>query len=205
MMQKRKSLTLNVKPAMGSPITGRNHFAMIELEALEGLSDLIERAPKAAQLIVTLIRQLRGGSGGVVVCSRETMRELLGCSMPTVERALRLLIDEGWVQRIRIGGAHALAINHRVAWIGNRGEISHAVFGATVIASRAEQDAVALNPPPMRTLPVTHHGEDVIPVGDGADPPIQTVLDGMHATASVDPETGEIFELERRGQQRLID
>lgn len=190
---------------MGSPIKKRTHFAMVELEALEGLSDLIDRAPKAAQLIVTLIRQLQGGNGGVVVCSRETMRELLGCSMPTVERALRVLIEEGWVQRIRIGGAHALAINHRVAWVGDRGQINHAVFGATVIASRSEQDMASLEPPPMRNLPIIQKGEEVIPVGDGADPPIQTVLEGMHPAASIDPETGEILDLERRGQQRLID
>lgn len=198
MMQKRKSLTLKAKPSMGSPITGNNHFAMVELKALEGLSDLINRAPKAAQLIVTLIRQLQGGNGGVVVCSRETMKELLGCSMPTVERALRLLIEEGWVQRIRIGGAHALAINHRVAWMGSRGEINHAVFGATVIASRSEQDAAALEPPPMRTMPVIRQGEDVIPIGDGEDPPIQTVLEGMHPTASIDPDTGEILGIEQK-------
>lgn len=203
MMEKAKSLTLQAKPVTGKPITGRTHFAMVELEALEGLGNLIHRAPKAAQLIVTLIRRMQGGSAGVVVCSRETMRELLGCSMPTVERALRLLIEEGWVQRIRIGGAHALAINHRVAWIGDRKEIQHAVFGATVIASRSEQDKLALEPPPMRNLPVIQQGEEPIPIGDGSDPPSQTVLEGMHVAAAVDPQTGEIFELERRGQQRL--
>lgn len=193
MMPKPKSLMLKASQKMGHPITDRAHFAMVELTALEGLSDLIQRAPKAAQLVVSLIRRMEASSGGVVVCSRETMRELLGCSMPTVERALRVLIEEGWVQRIRIGGAHALAINHRVAWMGSRGEIQHAVFGATVIASRSEQDAIALSPPPMRNLPILQPGEDALPVGDGADPPSQKVLDGMHATASVDPETGELL------------
>ena len=193
MMPKPKSLMLKASQKMGHPITDRAHFAMVELTALEGLSDLIQRAPKAAQLVVSLIRRMEASSGGVVVCSRETMRELLGCSMPTVERALRVLIEEGWVQRIRIGGAHALAINHRVAWMGSRGEIQHAVFGATVIASRSEQDAIALSPPPMRNLQILQPGEDALPVGDGADPPSQKVLDGMHATASVDPETGELL------------
>ena len=194
MMRKTKSLTLKVTKMTGQSITDRSHFAMIELLALEGLGDLISRAPKAAHLVVLLIRRMQSGSSGVVVCSRETMRELMGCSMPTVERALRLLIEEGWVQRIRIGGAHALAINHRVAWIGSRGDIEHAVFGATVIASRSEQDALALNPPPMKNLPILQPGEDALPVGEGIDPPSQTVLEGLHATASIDPETGEIHD-----------
>ena len=203
MMPKTKSLTLKATHKTGQPIMKHQHFAMVELEALEGLGDLIKRAPKAAQLAVALIRRMQSGSGGVVVCSRETMRELLGCSMPTVERALRLLMEEGWVQRIRIGGANALAINHRVAWIGNRGEIQHAVFGATVIASRSEQDAMALNPPPMKNLPILRAGEELLPFGDGLEPPSQQELDGTHAAViqgqlslgglgSIDPETGEI-------------
>ena len=202
-MPKAKSMRLKATTKRGGHITNHSHFAMVELQALEGLSDLIDRAPKAAQLIVTLIRQMEGGSGGVVVCSRETMKELLGCSMPTVERALRILIEEGWVQRIRIGGAHALAINHRVAWVGSRGQIQkHAVFGATVIASRSEQDEIALSPPPMRTLPIVQRGEEPIPIGEGSDPPSQQVLDGMHPSIAVEPITQE---LEQRGQQRLID
>ncbi len=187
-MPNKKLLTLKPTQKTGQSITDRSHFAMVELRALESLGDLIKRAPKAAQLIVALIRRLQSGSGGVVVCSRETMRELLECSMPSVERALRLLIEEGWVQRIRIGGANALAINHRVAWLGARGEIQHAVFGATVIASRSEQDAMALNPPPMRMVPILQQDEEALPYGDGIDPPSQPTFDGMHVTASTDPD-----------------
>lgn len=197
MMPKPKELMLKPTQKMGRPITSNAHFAMVELQALEGLSDLIQRAPRAAQLVTQLIRRMQPGSGGVVVCSRETMRELLNCSMPTVERALRVLIDEGWVQRMRIGGAHALAINHRVAWMGNRSQIQHAVFGATVIASRSEQDAIALEPPPMRMLPIIQQGEDVLPIGKGEKPPSQPVLDGMHPTLQA--------ELEAAGQQRLLE
>ena len=99
---------------MGRPIT----WAQINLEAAEDLRGLMRRNGKAAELILALIERMVPGGGGVVVCSRETMRELLGCSMPTVERALRTIVTEGWAQRIRVGGAHALAINSRVAGLG---------------------------------------------------------------------------------------
>jgi len=214
MMDKTTNLRLSASQKMGQPITPHAHFAMVELKALEGLSSLIQRAPRAAQLVTQLIRRMRSGSGGVVVCSRETMRELLQCSMPTVERALRVLIEEGWVQRVRIGGAHALAINHRVAWIGSRGNIQHAVFDATVIASRSEQDAIALNPPPLRSLPIIQNGETVLPFGEGESPPSQPFLEGLHPSLStnINPETGEILQpiseaqqLEKLGQKRLVD
>lgn len=161
MMPKAKKLMLKATQATGEPITGAAHFAMIELTALEGIQGLINRAPQAARLLVSLIRRMSPGSAGVVVISREAMREILGVSMPTVERALRVLITEGWVHRIRIGSASALAINRQVAWIGPRGEIQHAVFDATVIASRSEQDEFGLNPPPLQRVPVFAPGEDL--------------------------------------------
>ena len=64
MMPKPKSLMLKASQKMGHPITDRAHFAMVELTALEGLSDLIQRAPKAAQLVVSLIRRMEASSGG---------------------------------------------------------------------------------------------------------------------------------------------
>lgn len=205
MTQSQSPVTLKATRKRGEAITGHAHFAMVELQALEGLGDLIARAPKAAQLVTALIRRMQPGSAGVVVCSRETMRELLGASMPTVDRALRLLMEEGWVQRIRIGGAYALAINRRVAWIGSRGQLQHAVFDATVIASRSEQDALGLEPPPMRSLPMMHPDEMPIATGRGLEPPSQPGLDGINHPIALTGDAADRAELEQLGQQRLIE
>lgn len=185
MTTKQSSVTLKATQMRGRPITEHSHFAMVELRALEAMADLNKRAPKAVSLLMLLVRHMSPGGGGVVVVSRDTLRELMGSSMPTVDRALRVLIDEGWVQRIRISGAHALAVNSRVAWIGPRGQLSHAVFEATVIASRSEQDALALEPPPMRHVPMLRPGEALVSTGPGLDPPSQPSLPGIdHAAAS---------------------
>lgn len=181
MMPEQKFLSLKATWMTGRPIT----WAQIQLAALEDLRGLMRRAPKAAELLLALIERMRPGSGGVVVASRETMRELLGVSMPTVERALRVLVAEGWVQRMRIGSAHALAINDRVAWVGSRGDLPHAVFHATVIASRGEQDAMALNPPPARRVPMIDAGDQVLAVGPGLDPPSQPELEGLPPVVGV--------------------
>lgn len=201
--KKASAVTLRASRLTGQPVNSHAHFAMVELHALEGMSDLINRAPQAARLLVMLIRRMTPGSAGVVVASRETMRELLGTGMSTVERALRLLVSEGWVQRIRIGGAHALAINSRVAWVGPRGQLTHAVFDATVIASRAEQDALGLEPPPMRTVPMLRSGELMIPMGDGLDPPSQPGLAGIDHPVALQGDAADRAELEARGQKRL--
>jgi len=177
----------------GRPIT----WAQLNLAASEDLRGLIDRQPKAAQLVLALIERMEPGGGGVVVVSRTAMAELIHSSLPTVDRALKLLSEEGWIQRMRIGGAFALAINHRVAWVGGRGDIQHAVFGATVIASRAEQDAMALNPPPIRQVPMLRPGEIPLMQGPGLNPPSQPELDG------VPPVVAYQAELEARGQMRI--
>lgn len=204
MIQKDNSVRLKPSQTIGHPIT----WAQISLAASEDLRGLIGREPKAAQLILALIEFMEPGSGGVVVASRTTMAEIIGASVPTVARALKLLMDEGWCQRIRVGGAPALAINHRVAWVGGRGDIQHAVFGATVIASRSEQDAMALTPPPMRQVPTIRRGEVPLMQGLGQEPPSQPELEGVPPVVacqdalekagqlrldSIDPSTGEIL------------
>lgn len=203
-MKNKSNVSLKATQKRGETITSNAHFAMVELHALEGLSSLIHRAPKAAQLIVTLIRRMTSGSAGVIVVSRETMKELLCCSMPTVDRSLKLLMEEGWIQRIRIGGASAIAINRRIAWIGSRGAIQHAVFDATVIASRSEQDAISLEPPTMRRVPVVEMVEIAIPFGDGESPPSQPELGGVDGPVAVaGADAIERDELEKRCQLRI--
>lgn len=193
-----------VKAVMGVPISqviqpGSAHFAMIDKVALHNLDELMQTDMQAARLIMSLIRLLEPGSAGVVVISRASMAELLGVSLPTVQRALKTLVEGRWVHRLKIGGAYALAVNKRVAWVGPRGQMDHAVFSATVVASRAEQDAIALDPGQLRQLPMALAGEAVLPVGQ-AEPPAQELIPGTEQVPRMaDPETGEILG----GQQRL--
>ena len=201
-----------VKAVMGAPISkviqpGFAHFAMVEKVALHNLDELMRTDMQAARLIVSLIRLIEPGSGGVVVISRAAIAELLDVSLPTVQRALKTLVGGHWVQRIKIGGAYALAVNKAVAWVGPRGQLEHAVFSATVVASRAEQDAAGLNPGELRQLPMALPGEEVLPIGE-AEPPAQELITGTEQVVRMaDPETGEIHgyqdALERCGQQRL--
>lgn len=177
-------MNTKLKAITGEPLSkviqpGPAHFAMIEKVALHNLDVLMKEDMQAARMIVSLVRLMEPGSGGVVVASNRALQELLDVSESTVARALRTLVRGHWIQRIRIGGASAIAVNKAVAWVGPRGEMTHATFSATVIASRSEQDEAALNPGELRQIPMSNPFENVIPVGLEPDPPSQKQLDGI--------------------------
>jgi hypothetical protein len=173
-------------------------FSMIEKQALLDMDQLIAKEPTAARVLNHLIRLTEPGSGGVVIISRATLGKMLKVSDPTVGRAIRVLVDGCWIQRMRVGGAYALAVNRSVAWTGPRGKMDHAVFNAVVVASRDEQSEDALASPDLRRVPTISPGELVIPIGD-VEPPAQELIPGT------EPVVTTQAQLEKRGQRRLLD
>jgi len=186
--QTMSSKNLRLKAQRGSDLAevsmpGSSTFAMVEKQALANLDELIQIDAHAARLIVSLIRLLEPHGGGVVVISNKSIEELLGVSRSTAMRALRTLKSGNWVERIRVGGANALAINKSVAWVGPRGDLKHAVFQATVIASRSEQDAATLEGRMPKELPAVRAGEIPLQVGN-LTPPGQEIIPGFEPVFS---------------------
>jgi len=180
---------------------------MIEKQALYDMDMLIRDEPTAARVLVHLVRLTEPSSGGVVIISRATLKKILGVSDPTIGRAIRVLVEGNWIQRMRVGGAYALAVNKSVAWTGPRGQMDHAVFSATVVASREEQDSEALESPPLRRVPASYQGEGLIASGV-AIPPNQEIIEGAEPVITRKPTRSNepsLDELERLGQGRLVD
>ena len=81
--------------------------------------------------------------------------------------------------------------------------MEHAVFNATVIASRSEQDAAGINPGELKQLPMAPPGEVVLPVGQ-TEPPAQELIPGTEQVARMaDPDTGEILDNYEHERRRL--
>ena len=176
---------------------GAMTFSMIEKQALLDMDQLIAKEPTAARILNHLIRLTEPGSGGVVIVSRATLGKMLRVSDPTVGRAIRVLVEGSWIQRMRVGGAYALAVNRSVAWTGPRGEMEHAVFHAVVVASRDEQTADALASPNLRRVPTIAPGEQIIAVGS-VEPPAQELIPGTEPAITVSTD------LEQYKQTQLI-
>lgn len=199
MMQLKATMKQIGEPKLGS-------FAMVSDEGLAQLDLLIKENPQAARLLTKLVRYLPSGSAGVVVMSRQTVCELMECSLSSAGRSISVLKAGGWIQTMRVSGAYAFAINARVAWRGDRSGIQHAVFHATVVTSSSEQDAGFDSDVPPKSVPISRIGEEVIASHPLAKPPSQMRMDGMEPTIQeeleargqlrlndIDPETGEIY------------
>ena len=157
-------------------------WVQTERAAHEAWASLIERAPKAAQLMHILTARV--GEHNAVVVSQKTLSALMKCSRRTVQRAVDVLIADRWIEVRQIGEngtVNAHIINDRVAWSGKRDGIRYSLFSAAVIVSEEEQpdrDQIGQHEP-LRRLPSLFRDERQLPSGAGLPPPSQPFFDGM--------------------------
>lgn len=158
------------------------NWVQTERAAHEAWASLIQKAPKAAQLMHILTARV--GEHNAVVVSQKTLSELMTCSRRTVQRAVDVLVADRWIEIRQIGEngtVNAHIINDRIAWTGKRDGIRYSLFSAAVIVSDIEQpDASKLgHQEPLRRLPSLFRDEGQSPSGDGLPPPSQPFLGGM--------------------------
>src|SRR3546814_18407842 len=115
------------------------HWVQTELAAHEAWASLIEKAPKAAQLMHILTARV--GEHTAVVVSQKTLAALMKCSRRTVQRAVDVLAEARWIEIRQIGEngtVNAQIINARLAWSGKRDGQRYPLFSAAIIISEAE-------------------------------------------------------------------
>lgn len=157
----------------------RGTWVQTERAAHEAWSALIGRKPKAAQLMHLLVANM--GKDAAVATSQATLASLMDVSLNTVKRALTVLVEEHWIDVVRVGsergGVNAYVVNRRVAWADKRENQRYAAFDARILVREAEQDApIADDRPPLRQLPSLSPGDMQLPHGDGLPPPSQPSL-----------------------------
>lgn len=153
-----------------------------ERAAHEAWAKLISEAPKAAQLMHLLVARI--GQNNAVVISQKNLIRLMAASRPTVQRAVKKLKDDNWIEVRQIGDrgtTNAYVINDRVAWLGKRDGIRYSLFSAAVIISDDEQpDMDELDSQePLRQIPSIGRGEQQLPTGPGLPPPSEPTFPGM--------------------------
>lgn len=162
--------------------TPSGRWLQTERAAHEAWAKLISEAPKAAQLMHLLVARI--GVNNAVVISQKNLIRLMGASRPTVQRAVKKLRDDLWIEVRQIGErgtTNAYVVNDRVAWLGRRDGIRYSLFSAAVVISDDEQPDVNEldSQKPLRQIPSIGRGEGQLPTGPGLPPPSEPALPGM--------------------------
>jgi hypothetical protein len=171
-------------------------WVQTERAAHEAFASLITRSPLAAKIMHLLVARV--GNNNAVVISQGVLAELAGASRQGVQKALRILSQERWLEIRQIGDratVNAYVLNDRIVWHGPRDGLRYSLFSATVIASSAEQpdqDELARNEDlrPLRRLPTIYPGERQLPSGDGLPPPSQPSIPGLEPDLPARQESG---------------
>lgn len=163
-----------------APKRSGGSWVQTERKAHEAWASLIGRKPAAARVMHLLVANM--GDQNAVVVSQKTLAKMMGSSIDTVQRALRVLVDEQWVQVVKLNGPGTVAahiVNDRVAWGQPRDQLRVSVFSAAIIADAADQDAATLEGGPLQSIPSLYPGERQLPAGEGLPPPSEPALPGM--------------------------
>ena len=157
----------------------RGTWVQTERAGHEAWAQLIAHAPRAAQLLHILVANM--DKSGALIASQATLAKLMETSTATTKRALSVLIEQAWIQTIRLGsdrgGALAYVVNSRIAWADSRENIRFARFNARVLVSSEDQSDLGTGK--LLKAPVMAPGDIQLPSGDGKSPPVQETLEGM--------------------------
>lgn len=191
-------------PAKNKP----GQWVQTERKAHEAWANLIARKPSAAMLLHHLVAQM--GHQNAVVVPQKVLAKLMGRSIDTVQRAIRDLEAERWIQVVKMNGPGTVAayvVNDRVAWGQPRDQLRLSVFSAAVVADADDQDPLTLEHSDLRRIPTLYPGERQLPTGPGEDPPSQPNIDGLEPNlpAIQAGDAADRADLEAKGQGRLIE
>lgn len=200
----QKMTRISAPPDIGVPAKHKpGQWVQTERKAHEAWARLGIKKPTASAVLHHLVAQM--GHQNAVVISQKVLAAMLGVDVRTIQRAIRDLVTEHWIQVIRLGKGKeaAYVINDQVAWGQPRDQLRLSVFSATVVADYDDQDADVLEHRDLRRIPTLYPGERQLPTGPGEEPPSQPSIPGMEPDLpaiiqqdgqqwAVDRETGEL-------------
>lgn len=159
--------------------TKAGQWVQTERKTHEAWGRLIARKPRAAALAHHLVAQM--DQQNAVVISQALLAKIMGCSVDTVNRAVRDLVAERWISVVKLGKGKEAAyiVNDRVAWGQPRDQLRLSRFSAAVVADFEDQDEALLGHGDLRRIPTLYPNERQLPSGDGLPPPSQPSIPGM--------------------------
>jgi biotin operon repressor len=154
-------------------------FTMITRGYIKDIRELSKRSAVAFNMLMLIVERM--DRANALVISQATLGKVLGYGRTTIHKATRLLIEERWLQVIKIGTASGYVVNSKVAWRTHNGE-RYASFYAEIFVSEHEQahSIEDWNNLELKHVPVIRAGEKAYISHLPAPPPDQQGLFPEH-------------------------
>lgn len=162
---------------------GLPRFLQTERQTHEAWARLTIDAPKASAVMHLLTARMK--KNNTTLLTHAEIQDELGISRPTVQRAIRRLREDCWLEVWQIGetgSVNVYVINDRVAWARDRNGLRYSKLSVELQIREKDQPAEYLKQidnGPLRKLPSVGAGERQLPSGDGLPPPSEPTLPGM--------------------------
>lgn len=113
-------------------------FVMIFRKGFVPLRDLGKKDPKARVLLDLFLEHM--DPTNALIVSRETISELLGWSVPTIDRKIKFLKENQFLDVLKSGTSSVYVVNAEIAWTTWGNKRQYAKFKANVLVSATEQN-----------------------------------------------------------------
>jgi hypothetical protein len=153
-------------------------FVQVSRGELRAIAELGSKSSLALDLLMVFVQSM--DKQNAVMISFKAMEQILNKSRPTLDRAVRLLRNDKWIQVVKVGTANAYVLNTAVFW-GDKGDKKHlASFNTKVITTLSEQDKdlrANQNVTLKKITTLTEKKERVILSNEDLPPPDQKDID----------------------------
>lgn len=114
------------------------NFVMFFRNEMHSLRKIAIQDGKALSVLM-LITEHMDQTNSLIV-SRETIGEILGMAIPTVDRKLKFLRDNNFLTVAKTGTSNVYMVNANIAWTTYGNQKDYAKFRTSILISRTEQD-----------------------------------------------------------------
>lgn len=102
------------------------------------IQELLEKNWLASRIFFFFIENMDYYNNSVIV-SYQVLEEIYGFSRPTINRAIKYLKDNKYIDIVKSGNMNVYLVNATLVWQREQNQIKYAKFNAKVIISEKEQ------------------------------------------------------------------
>lgn len=146
-------------------------FVQMSRSEMRALSELGAENPVALQLLM-LFGQVMNKQNAVMM-SYKAMIDITGKSRSTLDRAIKKLAKQRWIQVVKVGQSNVYVLNSAVFWTDRGDKKYRASFTASVVTTLDEQDKDLRRSPSveLQRIPMLSGKEERVSLTDEQLPP----------------------------------